>query len=85
MTCCRAPIGELCVLPDKELETWSVAICHGALAQREILGRFRNLDQAAELALEERDRQLAQTGIELPIHFPDDCPCSRLTRGCGTA
>jgi hypothetical protein len=68
------PAHELCVLRDDDHTSWVVSICHGQ-GRREPLARFKKRDEAAEYALAERDRRRAQSGVELTIHFPDDCPC----------
>ncbi len=68
------PIGELCVLRDESGAGWSVAICRGNVVDREVLARFSDSAKAAEFAVAERDRRRAD-GVELTIHFPDDCPC----------
>ncbi len=68
------PIGDLCVLRDSNKNSWSVAICSGA-GTRKSLGTFLDRDRAYAFALEERDRRRKTAGVELTVHFPDDCPC----------
>jgi hypothetical protein len=68
------PIGDICVIRDDESDQWTVATCRGN-GTREVLHTCATREQAAELAYAERDRFRRNRGLELTIHFPDDCPC----------
>jgi hypothetical protein len=74
------PVGDICVLREPQADTWSVSICRG-LATPTMLGRFADREKATEFALAERDRRREAEGVELTVHFPDDCPCYRNLRG----
>ncbi|MCY2954397.1 MAG: hypothetical protein NTU53_20895 [Planctomycetota bacterium] len=73
------PVGDICVLRDPQADTWSVSIWRG-LASPEVLGRFDERAKAVAFALAERDRRREAEGVELTVHFPDDCPCYRTYR-----
>ena len=68
------PIGDICVIRDDESNQWTVTTCRGN-GTREVLKTCATREQAAELAYAERDRFRKTRGLELTIHFPDDCPC----------
>ncbi len=69
-----APVGEICVLRDLAWkETWTVSICGGA-GKPEPVATFTDRAKAYAFALAERDRR-RESGAELAVHFPDDCPC----------
>lgn len=68
------PCGHVCVLRADGLDGWMVSICQGPGTRQE-LRRFASREEACEFAIAERDRQRAQTGVELSIQMPDDCPC----------
>ncbi len=70
------PVGDICVLCDGQGGQWSVSICRG-LEDPELLGRFENREKAAQFAIAERDRRRELEGVELGVHFPEDCPCYR--------
>ena len=69
------PVGDICVLADAGHTTWTVGICMGGGA-RKWIGTFPDLERACAAALAERDRARS-SGVELTVHFPDDCPCYR--------
>ena len=70
----QKPCGNVCVLRADDLDGWIVSICQGPGTRHQIR-RFATKEEAAEFAIAERDRQRAETGIELSIQMPDDCPC----------
>ena len=68
------PVGEICVLQDLAWkDTWTVSVC-GGTGKPEPLATFPDRDRACAFALAERDRR-RDAGVELRVHFPDDCPC----------
>jgi len=68
------PIGDICVLREERGNDWTVTICRGQ-GTRQRIRSFPTREQAAEFACAERDRYRRYRGLELAIHFPDDCPC----------
>lgn len=68
------PIGDICVIRDDDNNEWTVTICRGQ-GTRDQLRSFRTREEASEFAYAERDRFRKHRGLELAIHFPDDCPC----------
>ena len=68
------PIGDICVIRDDDTNQWAVTICRGN-GTREQLRKCRTPEEAAEFAYAERDRFRKHRGMELTVHFPDDCPC----------
>jgi len=69
-----ASIGEICVLRDLAWkDTWTVSICAGS-GKPEPIATFPEKERACSYALEVRQRRL-ESGQDLTVHLPDDCPC----------
>ena len=70
------PLAEekICVIRSDDQKAWRVSICRGFGARVE-LGEFATREEAAAVALAERDRRRQQDNVEMVVHLPDDCPC----------
>ena len=65
---------KICVIRSDDQKGWRVSICRGSGAREEI-GEFGTREEAAAVALAERDRRRQQDNVEMVVHLPDDCPC----------
>jgi len=68
--------GHMCVLRGDDLLTWSVAVCRGATAPRQIIKSFATEGEANTFAAAECAR-LRAAGGTWTLHLSDDCPCYR--------
>ncbi len=68
------PLGDLCVTFDPHSQRWAVVVCTGDGVHQPI--KWCNTrSEGAEFALEEQTRRRRDLGVEVNIHFPDNCPC----------
>ena len=69
------PVGNLCVVRDETLNSWSVMICPGLTGKRKPLGKFGTRGEAEAFAHKEILRMNAESpGKRIVLHV-DDCPC----------
>lgn len=67
---------DLCVQRTPDNAGWRVIVCDRSEPGR-MLGRFDSFTEAADFAIQERDRRADSPQPVVNIHFPDDCPCYR--------
>lgn len=70
------PCGSMCILPDPANHEWIVTLCEAASGRKE-LRRFPTREDAVSFAVIERDRVRKESGREITLQLPDDCPCYR--------
>ena len=76
--CCKTgkePVGNICVIRDDSLRTWSVMICRGMLGDRTPLAEFSTRGEAEDFARAELARLNAVPNGKIHILHVDDCPC----------
>jgi len=71
----KAPVGNLCVIRDESLNSWTVQVCPGIVAKRKPLAKFSTRGEAEAFARIELGKMNSGKGENVCILHVDDCPC----------
>lgn len=71
----KEPVGNLCVVRDESLNSWTVLICPGIARERKPLAKFSTRGEAEAFANAELTRLNTGAKDRRYILHVDDCPC----------
>jgi hypothetical protein len=71
----KEPVGNLCVIRDESLNSWTVQVCPGAVGTRKPLAKFSTRGEAEAFARLELVKMNSGAGAKVHILHVDDCPC----------
>ncbi len=71
----KEPEGNLCVIRDDSLNSWTVLVCPGVVSKRKPLAKFSTRGEAEAFAKAQLTKMNSRSDDKCYILHVDDCPC----------